>query len=230
MTSSLPGVISASLIIAGKDLRSELRRRTALVSAVVFAALILVIFNFARDPTALRPEQLAPSAFWITCAFAAVTALSRAFAVELEHGALDGLLLAPVPREALFLGKFLGNLAFVFIVEGIALPLFVLFFNLSLKGALPGIVLVAVLATVGFVAVGTVFSALTARVRFNELMLPVLLLPFMLPPLAGAAQITAALLNARPLIESAGWLRLLVVYDITFVTLSVLVFPSLFDE
>ena len=76
----------------------------------------------------------------------------------------------------------------------------------------------------------TVFSALTARVRFNELMLPVLLLPFMLVPLAGAAQVTASLLNGRPLLESAGWLRLLLVYDITFVTLSFLVFPALFDE
>ena len=217
-------------MIAGKDGRSELRRRTALVSAIVFAALILVIFNFARDPTALRAEALAPSALWITCAFAAMTALSRAFAVELEHGALDGLLLAPVSRESLFLGKFFGNLVFVGMVEGVALPLFVLFFNLDLHGALPGIVLVAVLATTGFVAVGTVFSALTARVRFNELMLPVLLLPFMLPPLAAAAQVTAALLNGRPLLESAGWLRLLVVYDITFVALSLLVFPALFDE
>lgn len=230
MKASLPGTLTAAFIIAGKDLRSELRRRTALVSAIVFAALILAIFNFARDPTSLRADQLAPSAFWITCAFAAVTALSRAFAVELEHGALDGLLLAPVPREALFLGKFFGNLVFVLVVESIVLPLFVLFFNVSLNGALPGIMLVALLATVGFVAVGTVFSALTARVRFNELMLPVLLLPFMLPPLAGAAQVTASLLNGRPLVESAGWLRLLLVYDITFVTLSLLVFPALFDE
>ena len=169
MRGTLPGTVWAALIIAGKDLRSELRRRTALVSAVVFAALILAIFNFARDPTSLRADQLAPSAFWITCAFAAVTALSRAFAVELEHGALDGLLLAPVPREALFLGKFLGNLVFVLVVESIALPLFVLFFNVSLNGALPGITLVALLATVGFVAVGTVFSALTARVRFSPI-------------------------------------------------------------
>jgi heme exporter protein B len=194
------------------------------------AAIILAIFNFARDPTALPAALLAPSALWITCAFAAMTALSRAFAVELEHGALDGLLLAPVPREALFIGKFLGNLFFVGVVEAVALPLFVLFFNVDLHGALPGIVLLAVLATTGFVAVGTVFSALTARVRFNELMLPVLLLPFMLPPLIAAAQVTASLLNERPLLESVGWLRLLVVYDITFVTLSLLTFPALFDE
>lgn len=207
-----------------------MRRRTALVAAIVFAALILVIFNFARDATAIRAAEIAPSALWVTCAFAAVTALTRTFAVELEHGALDGLLLAPVPREALFFGKFLGNLVFVGVVEAVAIPLLVLFFNLDLQGALPGILVVAALATIGFVAVGTVFSALTARVRFAELMLPLLLLPFMLVPLAGAAQVTASLLNGRPLMESAGWLRLLVVYDVVFLTLSILVFPALFDE
>ena len=220
----------AALAIAAKDIRGELRRRAALVSALVFAALILVIFNFARDPASLRPDALAPSALWITCTFASVTALNRAFAVELDHGALDGLLLAPVGREAIYLGKFLGNLAFVGIVEAVTLPLFVLFFNLELHGALPGLVLLAVLASVGFVAVGTVFSALTARVRFNELMLPVLLLPFMVPPLMGAAQVTTRLLAGRPLAESLGWLRILVTYDIVFVTLCLLVFPAVLDE
>ncbi len=159
-----------------------------------------------------------------------MTALNRAFAVELEHGAMDGLLLAPVPREAVFLGKFLGNLVFVGIVEAIAIPLFVLFFNLDLKGALPGILALAALATTGFTAVGTVFSALTVRVRFNELMLPVLLLPFMMPPLVGAAQVTASLLNGRPFLENASWLRLLLAYDVVFVTICLLVFPSVLDE
>lgn len=197
---------------------------------MVFAALILVIFNFARDPTALRAQQLAPSALWITCTFAAVTALNRAFQVELENGAMDALLLAPVPREGIYLGKFLSNLGFVGVVEGVTLPLFVLFFNLDVGRALPGLVLVTALASVGFVAVGTVFSALTVRVRFTELLLPLLLLPFMVPPLVGAVQMTSSLLNGRPLLESAGWLRLLVAYDVVFVTLCVLVFPALVDE
>ena len=105
--------IAAALAIAGKDIRSEFRRRTTLVAAIVFAALILVVFNFARDPTAVTAAELAPSALWITCAFATVTALSRTFAVEIDHGAIDGLLLAPVSREAIYLGKFLGNLVFV---------------------------------------------------------------------------------------------------------------------
>ena len=136
--------------------------------------------------------------------FASVTALNRAFAVELDHGALDGLLLAPVGREAIYLGKLVGNLLFTGLVQAITIPLFVLFFNLDLHGTLPAILLLAFLATVGFTAVGTVFSALTARVQFNELMLPVLLLPFMVPPLIGAAQVTSKLLAGRPLADSAG--------------------------
>src|ERR671917_1165727 len=135
--------------IAAKDVRAELRSRTALQSALVFSALVLVVFNFARDPTALSATDLAPSVLWVTFALAAMVALNRAFMVERENAALDGLLLAPVPRGAVFLGKLVANLAFVGTVEGIALPLFVLFFNVDLGHALPGLVGVTLLATIG---------------------------------------------------------------------------------
>jgi heme exporter protein B len=219
-----------ALVIAGKDVRAELRSKTALLSATVFAALVLVIFNFARDPTALSATDLAPSALWVTFAFAAMVAMNRSFTVEREHGALDGLLLAPVPRGALFAGKLLANLAFVGAVEAVALPLFVLFFNVDLSRALPGIIGTAALATVGFVAVGTIFGAMAVRTRFAELMLPVLLLPFMVPPLIGAVQVTSRLLAARPLSEMMGWLRLLAVYDVVFVTLTALAFSFVVEE
>jgi heme exporter protein B len=222
--------VRLALAIAAKDLRAELRSKTALLSATVFAALVLVIFNFARDPTALSATDLAPSALWVTFAFAAMIAMNRSFMVEREHGALDGLLLAPVPRGALFAGKLLANLAFVAAVEAIALPLFVLFFNVDLGRALPGIVGTAGLATIGFVAVGTIFGAMAVRTRFAELMLPVLLLPFMVPPLIGAVQVTSRLLADRPLSEMMGWLRLLAVYDIVFVTLAALAFAFVVEE
>jgi heme exporter protein B len=218
------------LVIAAKDIRAELRSRTALLSAVVFAALVLVIFNFARDPTAVAAVDLAPSILWVTFALAAMVALNRAFTVERENAALDGLLLAPVPRGAVFLGKLVANLAFVGTVEAIALPLFVLFFNVDLGHALPGLLGVTVLATIGFVAVGTLFSAMAVRTRFAELMLPVLLLPFMVPPLIGAVQVTARLLADRPLSEMVGWLRLLALYDVVFVTLCTMAFASVVDE
>ena len=222
--------IRLALAIAGKDIRAELRSRNALMSALVFAALVLVVFNFARDPTALAASDLAPSVLWVTFALAAMVTLNRAFTIERENGALDGLLLAPVPREALFLGKLGSNLAFVGTVELVTLPLFTLFFNVSLARALPGLVVVTILATIGFVAVGTIFSAMAVRTRFAELMLPVLLLPFMVPPLIGAVQVTSRLLVGRPLSEMLGWLRLLALYDIVFVTLCMLTFSAVVDE
>ncbi len=226
----MPDGFRLALVVAAKDIRVELRSRTALLSAVVFAALVLVVFNFARDPTALAVVDLAPSVLWVTFALAAMLALNRAFTIERENAALDGLLLAPLPRGALFAGKLLANLAFVCTVEAITLPLFVLFFNVDLGDAWLGIVGVTLLATIGFVAVGTIFSAMAVRTRFAELMLPVLLLPFMVPPLIGAVQVTSRLLAGRPLSEMLGWLRLLALYDVVFVTLCAMAFSAVVDE
>jgi heme exporter protein B len=218
------------LAVAGKDLRLELRSRTSLLSAAVFAALVLVVFNFARDPTAVATLDLAPSVLWVTVAFAAVVAMNRGFAVERENGAFDGLLLAPVARELVYLGKYLANLVFVLVVEAIALPLFVLFFNVSLGGVLWSLSLTLLLATIGFVAVGTLFSAMVVKTRFAELMLPVLLLPFMVPPLIYAVKVTVLLFGGRPLSELLPGLRFLLFYDIAFLTLCLLLFPAVVDE
>lgn len=226
----MPDFLRAALAIAGKDLRVELKSRTALISAFAFAALVLVIFNFARDAAALSRDAMAPSVLWITFTFSAVIALNRSFALERENAALDALLLAPISRSAIFLGKYLANLVFVLAIEAVALPLFVLFFGADLSGALSGILVITVLATAGFVAVGTMFAAIAVRTRFAELMLPLLVLPFLIPPLIGAVQATARLLAGRPMGEILGWLRILVLYDLVFVTLSLLLFPALMDE
>lgn len=219
-----------ALAIAGKDLRLEWRTRTSLLSAVVFAALTLLVFNFARDPTAVATLDLAPSVLWVTVAFASVVAMNRAFTVERENGAFDGLLLAPISREQIFLGKYLANLVFVLGVEAVALPLFILFFNLDLGRALGPVLLTLLLATTGFVAVGTLFSAIVARTRFAELMLPVLLLPFMVPPLIYAVKVTVPLFAGRPLSEVMPGLSFLLVYDVVFMTLALLLFPAVVDE
>lgn len=224
-------MIRLALTIAAKDLRAELRSRTALVTSLAFAALVLALFEFARDPTQLTAALLAPSALWITGTFAATLTLGRAFSTELEHSAMDGLLLAPVPREAIFLGKWLGVLAFGLAIDLLALPLTVLFFNLRISaGAAASIVLVLVLAKIGFTAVGTVFSALVAKLRAKEMLLPLLVLPFLVPPLIGGVQATVRLLDGLPLRDVYGWLRLLLAYDLVFVVGGLLVFPRLLDE
>lgn len=217
-------------VLARKDLLIEFRSRTALLSAAVFTVLVLVIFNFGRDPTAVATLDLAPSILWVTFTFAAMLALNRAFQLELENEALDGLLLSPASRHSLYVGKLLGNLVFVAVIEMIGLPLFVLFFNVSPGPALAPLLAVIALATVGFVAVGTLFSAMVVRTRFAELMLPVLLLPFLVPPLIGAVQVTAQLLAGRPLSEVQGWLKLLAAYDIAFVTAATMLFPHTVEE
>lgn len=222
--------VRVAFAVAEKDLRLELRTRATILSAVVFAALVLVVFNFSRDPTAVAATDLAPSVLWVTVAFASVVALNRAFTVEREHAALDGLRLSPAPRGALFLGKALANLAFVLLIEAVTVPLAVLFFELPVLTAGWGLPLVLVLAAVGFVAVGTLLSAIAVRTRFAELMLPVLLLPFLVPPLTAAAESTARLLAGRPLSEVVGWLRFLAVYDLVFVVLGLLLFGAVIDE
>jgi len=218
------------LAIAAKDARVELRSRTALLSALAFAGLVLVIFNFARDATAVSAATIGPSALWVTVAFAGTIALNRSFAMEERNAAIEQLLLAPVSRGAIFLGKYLGNLAFVLAVEAVALPLFVIFFNLPLGGAIGAIMALLLLATVGFVAVGTLFASFSVRTRFADLVLPVLLLPFLLPPVLVGVQATGRLLAGRPPGEIVGWFRFLAFYDVAFVVTALLLFPSVVDE
>ncbi|MGH7530577.1 MAG: heme exporter protein CcmB [Gemmatimonadales bacterium] len=226
----MPDWLRHAWLVARKDLLVEFRSRTALVSALVFTVLVLLVFNFGRDPTAVATVDLAPSILWVTFTFAAMLALNRAFQLELENQALDGLLLAPVGRGSIYLGKLLANLAFVGVIEAVGLPLFAVFFNVRVLPMLGPLAAVIALATVGFVAVGTLFSAMTARTRFAELLLPVLLLPFMIPPLIWAVLTTAALLAGRPLSEVDGWLRLLAAFDILFVALAFVLFPATVTE
>jgi heme exporter protein B len=216
--------------VARKDLVLEFRTRTALLSAVVFTALVLTVFNFGRDPTAVAATDLAPGILWVTFTFAAMLGLNRAFQLELENGAIEGLLAAPVSRVSLYWGKLIANLVFVSVVEAVGVPLFVLFFDVPLGAALGPLAGVIVLATVGFVTVGTLFSAMLIRTRFAELMLPVLVLPFLIPPLVLAVLATAKLLGARPASEAIGYLKLLAAYDIVFLVCASVLFRYTVDE
>jgi heme exporter protein B len=226
----MTGTLRQAWLIAAKDLTLELRGRTAFLSSLVFTALVLAIFNFARDPTAVSAVDLAPGILWITFCFAGLLGLNRAFELERENRALDGLLLAPLSPTALYLGKSIANLAFVGTVEAIALPLFALFFNVPVTpvaGPLLGVVL---LTTVGFVAVGTLLSAIAVNTRVPGLLLPLLMLPLLVPPIVAAVQLTGRLFAHRPFSELTAWLKLLVAYDIVVVVTALLVFEFTLDE
>jgi heme exporter protein B len=223
-------VLREAWTIAAKDLRLEFRSRTAFLSSLAFTALVLAIFNFARDPTVVTATDLAPGILWITFSFAGLLGLNRAFALERENRTLEGLLLSPISRHAIYLGKAMANLVFVGLVEAVALPLFALFFNVPILPVLGPLAGVIVLATIGFVAVGTLLSAIAVSTRFAELMLPVLMLPFLVPPITSAVQVTARLFANRPFSELVAWLKLLVGYDIVVVVTALLIFEFTLDE
>lgn len=230
-TATAPGTLATAWLVARKDLTIELRTRSAFLAAVVFALLAVVIFRFAWDPTAVAAIDLAPGVLWTIFVFSGLLGLHRSFGVEQADRAVDALLAAPVSREAIFLGKALANLAFVAAVQLVTVPAVALFYDLPVAGGeLPALLLIALLAAVGLVAVGTLFSAMTVNTRLAELLLPMLALPFFVPVVTPAALATARILAGRPLAEVAPMLRLLGSFDLVFLVACTLAFPFTLEE
>ena len=225
-----PALVAAAWAIARKDLMIEFRTRTAFFSALVFALLGLSIFFFAWDPSAVAALDLAPGVLWVIFTFSGLLGLQRSFGVEHAERAIDGLLVAPVDREAIFLGKAFANLLFVAGIQVIAIPAVALFYNLPIARTLPVLFGVALLAAIGLVAVGTLFSAMAVNTRLAELLLPMLSLPFFVPIVMAAAQSTTRLLAARPVAEVWPWLKILIAFDIVFLTACTLAFPYTLEE
>jgi heme exporter protein B len=214
--------VSKVLALVWKDVLSELRTREMLSSMLVFALLVIVIFNFSFELRVDNVAQVAPGVLWVTFAFASTLELTRSLAMEMENDCLDGLFLAPMDRGVIYLGKMLGNLIFITVVEALVLPTFSLLFNLNLI-RLP-LLLTVLLGTIGFAAVGTLLSAIAVNSRAREVMLPVLLFPVILPVVIAAAKVTGGILDGVPLAELAHWLRFLVAFDIIFLVVSYLTF------
>lgn len=219
-----------ALLIARKDLAIEFRTRSAFLSVLVFALLGIVIFYFAWDATAVSAADLAPGVLWVIFTFSGLLGLHRSFGVEQEERAIDGLLASPVSRESIFLGKAGANLVFVLAVQAIAIPAVSLFYNLPLGGIALPLAAIALLAAIGLVAVGTLFSSMAANTRLSELLLPMLSLPFFVPIVIPASQATAKLLSGRPVGDALAWLKLLLAFDLVFVVACMLAYPFTLEE
>ncbi|MCC7104471.1 MAG: heme exporter protein CcmB [Chloroflexi bacterium] len=209
------------LALYRKDLVAEARSKEVLNASLVFALLVLVLFNFALDLQGPTRLSVAPGVLWVTFTFAGVLTLGRAFAREKDRGTLEGILLAPVDPSALYVAKLLANATFMGLVEAISLPLFVALFNVELSWS--AMALTTVLGTLGFAGVGTLLAAMAANTRAREVMLPILLFPLAVPVLIAAVKASAEAM-VGPGGESLPWLGLLAAFDAVFLTLSVLVF------
>jgi heme exporter protein B len=228
-SSSAPGgFLRAVGAIAWKDLAAELRSRELLSAMLVFALLVILIFNFALELDVKTRATITSGVLWVTFAFAGTLGLNRSMAVEKDRGCLDGLLLAPVDRSAIYFGKVISNLAFMLIVEAIVLPVYSILYNTNLLSL--GLIGVILLGSIGYVGVGTLLSSMAVQTRTRDVMLPILLFPVIVPVLVAAVKASSGFLQALPMDEILPWLNLLVVYDVIFIAVAFMVFDYVVEE
>ncbi len=227
---SPPGMLTAALVIARKDIVIELRSKSVILAAMAFALVSVTIFFFAWDPTAVPSIDLAPGVLWVIFAFSGLLGLHRSFGVEQPTRAVDALLAAPVDRESIYLGKLIANLLFVLLVEAVSLPAVALLYNVPVGSYVGPLVGVVILAAIGLVAVGTLFAAMSVNTRLAELLLPLLALPFFVPVILPAAQATARLMNGRAVSEVADYIKLLAAFDMVFLVACTLAYPFTLEE
>lgn len=228
-SSRFGGYVRKILAIVGKDIATEIRTKEMIGAMFVFSLLILFIFNFAFDLRADNLQALAPGVLWIAITFAGMLGLSRSFVLERDRGVIDGLLLAPVDRSAIYFGKMTGNVLFISLVEIIILPFYIVLFNQPLT-VIPALVGVIILGTIGFASVGTLFSAMAVHTRAREVLLPIMLFPVVIPVMLAAVQLTAGVLDRLPFEDVQHWFALLVVFDLVFIVASVIMFEFVVEE
>ncbi|MSQ08875.1 MAG: heme ABC transporter permease CcmB [Dehalococcoidia bacterium] len=214
--------------IARKDLLLEFRNREVILSVIAFAVLVLAIFVLAVDLTPQNARVVGPGILWTGVAFAGVTGLNRAFASETERDTFEGLMLAPVSRDLIFLGKALGVFLFMTFALAVILPVFALLFNVVIFRW--EMFAIGALAIGGFSVVGTVFAAMSARVRAREIMLPMLFLPVVAPLLMAAVEVTAGVTLERSWRDTAQWLGMAAAFDAVFFVVATVVFPALLED
>jgi heme exporter protein B len=219
-----------ALLVAAKDLRGLRRRPEQILSLLVFALLLLVVFHFAFDFSAFEFATLGPGVLWAAVLFSGVLALDQSFRMEREEDRIDGLLMAPIDRSAIYGGKLIANVAVMTLVATVLAPLSAIFFNQPIDLWLLRLLPAAALNILGLAAVGTLFAAVTTQLRQGDRLLPVLLFPAAVPIALAAVRSTSAIVAGRPLDRYAHWLTLSAAYDLIFLAAAVLLFDHILQD
>ncbi len=229
MTQPSPSFFKAMMAIARKDLAAEFRSRELLSAMLVFSMLVILIFNFALELDVKVRQSVTAGVLWTTFAFAGTLGLNRSMAVEKDRGCMDGLLLAPVDRSAIFFGKAISNLVFMLVVEAIVIPLYAMLYNetrifqLEFLGVL-------LLGSIGYIAVGTLLSTMSVQTRTRDVLLPILLFPVAVPVLLASVKASGGIVVGLPFEEILAPLNLLIVYDVVFIAASFMIFDYVVEE
>jgi heme exporter protein B len=222
---------AAARAILRKDLAIELRTRQSVPAMALFSVTVFVLFHFGLDRNEIE-GSLASGVLWVTLLLATVLAVNRLFASERDDAALDGILLAPIDRTAVYLAKAGALFLYLVLLEVVALPAFaVLLLGPDLTQALPELLAILVLADVGLAAVGALVAGLASETRVREVIVPLLLLPLLVPVLIAASKATKPLLMPVSATTDLGkWLGFMALYDMVFVLLAVAVFDFLLED
>ena len=216
--------------IARKDLLVEFRTHERLTAMGAFVVLIGVLFNFSINTAVVRPQDIAAALIWMTIIFGGMLGMGRTFRLEQEDGALSGILQSPIPLDALYLGKVLGNFILLSVMVALVFVVFGAFFNLRFSGNLLTLVGVVSFGVLGFVSLTTLFSALATRSSMGESLLPVLVFPLLVPVIVYGTSATDRLFAGRPVAEVSGNLRMLVAFAIIFTVASAGLFRFVIEE
>ncbi|MEW6088463.1 MAG: heme exporter protein CcmB [bacterium] len=216
--------------IVYKDVISEFRSKETVSSIIIFTILVFVIFNFTFEPGASYINEISPGILWVAYIFSSILGLNRTFLPERENNCISGLMLSPIDRGAIYLAKMIGNMVFIFIVVGLSLPVFTVFYNINIFLFLPKLILIFFLSIAGISGLGTALSAMAVNTRTREIMLPILLFPIMVPVILASVKTTSGILEGKTLEEITSWIKLVIAFDIIFIVVSYLTFEYLIEE
>ena len=211
-----------------KDLLIEWKNKDAIIAMAAFTALVLLLFGIAVESIPKLLLDIAPGAVWISYLFSAVLGFNRLAMAERENNAIYTLLIAPIDRSLIFLSKFCVNFILIFLVELISLPLIMLFFNIDIYLIIWPLLQVYVLATLGISAIGTLFSAMLVNIRMKDVLMPLLTFPLLVPLLIAAVSLTRILFTGQS--EESYWIKMLISYDIIFITSGYILYEFLLEE
>jgi heme exporter protein B len=225
----MTSILADAFTIAAKDLRSEFKTKQTISMMAIFAALVILVFSFAFDPTNNTVKAVIPGLVWVITVFAGILGLNRSFTAELENDCLTGLRSGPIDAASIYLGKVMANFAIVTIVQVISIPVLFILFNYRFTGSFLWFILIIFAGTLGFIIVGTFLSALSANAKNSEMLLPVLLLPLLSPLMIAAVQATRVALENEKIENAIAWLQLMSAYDLLFFAACLLLFEFIME-
>lgn len=216
--------------IIKKDVITERRAKEAISAMLVFGFIVIVMFNFAFNLSSQEQITIAPGLLWIAFMFAGILGLNHSFTAEHENNCLQGMMLTPVPRSVIYIGKLAGSVLFMFLAELAMLGFFVWLYDVRFTGRWHLLLLTMLLGTLGYCIVGTLFSAISAGTRVRSFMLPILQLPIVVPVIIASVESTSVLLQEDAIIGYFDWLKILLSFNVIFFTVCVLLFEYVLEE